>query len=485
MGKLLKNKKIFLFIIFVIALFSFNYDVEAIICDYTNFGSSSESNNLDDDILRLEKSNDTGKVVIYYTDYVSGLLGNTDNIGGVTMDGESIGCWGNYYPDPEPGVRIYTCTSSKLSSLISCTDSESCCPTLYFDYHYLVRNNFDISLTQSDKTPYRINSPQVRDIKKKDEPEPEPTPEPKTSKCTDEQINSLLADIDTIIADAVAAHGWNDEVPTAKELSEQGKGPDEIEAFYKELYKKILDDLVQMVGATVVGEDDEGNPTYEINITWTGSGKNVSIEGGGEIITKINEKLKALDCEVLERHKTKIRNRIMNRLTAGDKGAFTVIKWKIDRAVKNAAQEEYIDEQAEERLQKESEKVEKTSRQIVNVFRAAIDKWIDDFNESLGDDCHSLIAPELIKKIKKYMNWIRIIVPILLIVLGTVDFAKAVLIQEERNNDTNKAFNTFIKRCVIAVAIFFVPTILHILVDLFNEYNPSGLKITDLDKCIN
>lgn len=66
--------------------------------------------------------------------------------------------------------------------------------------------------------------------------------------------------------------------------------------------------------------------------------------------------------------------------------------------------------------------------------------------------------------INEALSYIRIIVPILLILLGTIDFAKAVLASKE--DEMKKAQETFIKRAIIALAVFFVPTLVDIVMEL-------------------
>lgn len=64
----------------------------------------------------------------------------------------------------------------------------------------------------------------------------------------------------------------------------------------------------------------------------------------------------------------------------------------------------------------------------------------------------------LVNDVLKYP---KIIVPILIIVLGILDFGKAVIASKE--DEMKKAQSTFIKRLVIGVAFFFIPTILDII----------------------
>jgi len=55
-------------------------------------------------------------------------------------------------------------------------------------------------------------------------------------------------------------------------------------------------------------------------------------------------------------------------------------------------------------------------------------------------------------------------VPVLLILLGIIDFGKAVVASKE--DEMRKAQSTFIKRIIAAVAIFFVPLFVDIIMDL-------------------
>lgn len=70
----------------------------------------------------------------------------------------------------------------------------------------------------------------------------------------------------------------------------------------------------------------------------------------------------------------------------------------------------------------------------------------------------------------------KIIVPILVILLGIIDLGKAVLASKE--DQMRKAQSTFIKRLLIGVVIFFIPTILDLImffIDLVLGYTTCGL----------
>jgi ABC-type spermidine/putrescine transport system permease subunit II len=55
----------------------------------------------------------------------------------------------------------------------------------------------------------------------------------------------------------------------------------------------------------------------------------------------------------------------------------------------------------------------------------------------------------------------KIAVPVIIIGLGMLDFSKAVLASKE--DEMRKAQSTFIKRVLIGVTVFFVPTIINVL----------------------
>lgn len=66
--------------------------------------------------------------------------------------------------------------------------------------------------------------------------------------------------------------------------------------------------------------------------------------------------------------------------------------------------------------------------------------------------------------IDQILGYVRIIVPILIILLGSLDFAKAVVASKADN--MKKAQTDFIKRLIIGVAVFFVPVLVDIIMEL-------------------
>ena len=66
--------------------------------------------------------------------------------------------------------------------------------------------------------------------------------------------------------------------------------------------------------------------------------------------------------------------------------------------------------------------------------------------------------------INKILLYVRIIVPILLILLGSLDFARAVVAGKE--DEMKKAQATFVKRLIAGVAVFFAPVIVSLIMQL-------------------
>lgn len=61
---------------------------------------------------------------------------------------------------------------------------------------------------------------------------------------------------------------------------------------------------------------------------------------------------------------------------------------------------------------------------------------------------------------------IQIVVPIVLIILGSVDIAKAVIAGKE--DETQKSWKKFTKRLMSAVIVFLIPFIVGVILTLFN-----------------
>lgn len=82
-------------------------------------------------------------------------------------------------------------------------------------------------------------------------------------------------------------------------------------------------------------------------------------------------------------------------------------------------------------------------------------------------DCNSLLGDKLISKIGKYVNIIKIAVPIILILFGIFDFAKAMLAGDD--DKMKKAQKSFMIRIAIAVLFFLTPYIVKLLLSIANK----------------
>ena len=91
------------------------------------------------------------------------------------------------------------------------------------------------------------------------------------------------------------------------------------------------------------------------------------------------------------------------------------------------------------------------------------------------DECNEIAPAIRIVKIG-LIPIIQILIPIALIVMGMIDFAKAMMAQ--RDDEMKKAQGMFIKRCLYAVAVFFVVTIVTLIFHLFSSAE-TGIEGAD------
>lgn len=101
------------------------------------------------------------------------------------------------------------------------------------------------------------------------------------------------------------------------------------------------------------------------------------------------------------------------------------------------------------------------------------DENISDIGSPTDITCDSLLDEDIKKIINKLLSYVRIIVPILVLVLGIMDFAMAVFSSKEE--DMKKAQSRFAKRLIIALIIFLVPTILKLILDVADSAWKNGL----------
>lgn len=83
------------------------------------------------------------------------------------------------------------------------------------------------------------------------------------------------------------------------------------------------------------------------------------------------------------------------------------------------------------------------------------------------DDCGDLLGDTLISEINSYLLYIKIAVPIIIIVMGSIDFGTAFIASDE--DKMKKAQKKFIMRLIIGMVIFFIPTIINALLKIAND----------------
>ena len=79
--------------------------------------------------------------------------------------------------------------------------------------------------------------------------------------------------------------------------------------------------------------------------------------------------------------------------------------------------------------------------------------------------CDSLLP--LIKLVKIVFKIIQFVIPIALILFGTIDLGKAVISSDDK--EVKAAQSRLIKRCIYAVAIFFIVLLVNLLMKLVGE----------------
>lgn len=71
---------------------------------------------------------------------------------------------------------------------------------------------------------------------------------------------------------------------------------------------------------------------------------------------------------------------------------------------------------------------------------------------------------DVITDLQNVFNFLKIIVPLLIIGLSTYDFIKAVTAKDDKG--LKKAFQTLLKRIACAIVLFFLPVLINLLLEL-------------------
>lgn len=88
------------------------------------------------------------------------------------------------------------------------------------------------------------------------------------------------------------------------------------------------------------------------------------------------------------------------------------------------------------------------------------------------------IISDLIPYIREIYGFMKIALPIALIIFGAMDFTTPILSNDKEA--LSKATTKFMKRCIIVIAIFFVPTILKYLLNAYSEATGNNVSLCGL-----
>lgn len=189
----------------------------------------------------------------------------------------------------------------------------------------------------------------------------------------------------------------------------------------------------------------------------------------------INQEADSNLCTLSAQQSDELISKYVGRLSTYQTKIYDEAERKNISCIKSAK----IEKEKEEELLDETEKKSKEARnEIDEAADDMIEKSKDKINSiDLGEDveinCEGLLGNDLVDLISEIFGYVQIAAPILLIVLGSVDFAQAVLSDDKEA--LKKATSKFVKRAIICVAIFFVPLILKYLLSFLNDIGKDPL----------
>lgn len=84
--------------------------------------------------------------------------------------------------------------------------------------------------------------------------------------------------------------------------------------------------------------------------------------------------------------------------------------------------------------------------------------------EDIGEASCDAILGDVVNEFQEIFNWFKILAPIFLILFSAIDFGKAVIVEEKEN--LKKSLGNCIKRAIAALAIFFLPFLINLLLNM-------------------
>lgn len=85
----------------------------------------------------------------------------------------------------------------------------------------------------------------------------------------------------------------------------------------------------------------------------------------------------------------------------------------------------------------------------------------------IGGNCEELLGREIIDFLNEVFNVFKIVVPIIIVGFGILDFSKAIFSGDE--GEMKKAQGKFVKRLIYGIIFFFIPMIVMLIIELLNK----------------
>ncbi len=93
---------------------------------------------------------------------------------------------------------------------------------------------------------------------------------------------------------------------------------------------------------------------------------------------------------------------------------------------------------------------------------------------AFAKECNDILDPEVVKFLQQIFNVFKYLAPVLVLVFSTMDFVKAAASQDKEA--LKKASKTALKRFLLAVALFVVPTLLNYFFELLGFSGTCDIK---------
>jgi len=124
---------------------------------------------------------------------------------------------------------------------------------------------------------------------------------------------------------------------------------------------------------------------------------------------------------------------------------------------------------------------------IVKLAKSKGDQDVPSKNEQVEDrNVGDLCSSDNFKKPLKYVGWVlaivKIVVPILIIVMGVIDFFK--VFTSAKGDEIPKALRSLAMRAIAGIVIFFIPALINFLFSLIDDWNDYQTNYSECTKCL-